>query len=73
MLSYDAARQYAADADTRAWLDIMAEDPCAYCGGTSNAVEHIEPVSRPGAHDWSNSAPTCRRCNGSKRDRPLLP
>lgn len=69
---YDAARKYAPDAETRDWLDIIAADPCSYCGGASNAVDHIKAVSRGGANHWSNFAPTCRSCNSSKRDRELL-
>lgn len=69
---YDSVRKYAPDDDTREWLGLIAMDPCSYCGGPSDAVDHILAVSRGGANHWSNFAPTCRACNSSKRDRPLL-
>lgn len=69
---YDARRSYAPDAETREWLTIIAGDPCAYCGAPSGAVDHILAASQGGAHHWSNFTATCRACNSSKRDRPLL-
>lgn len=69
---YDAVRKYAPDPETREWLDVIAADPCAYCGGPSQAVDHIKPVSRGGANHWTNFTPSCRSCNSSKRDRELL-
>lgn len=41
---------------------------CAYCGdGGDMQIEHIEPISKGGAHDIGNIVPACSRCNTSKR------
>lgn len=62
---------------------ILAEsDVCIICGhGASQAVDHIQPVSKGGARlDPDNLAPihgvdgcpVClRKCNSEKGDRPL--
>lgn len=34
-------------------------------------LDHIVPISKGGAHTWSNVACACRRCNGIKSNRPL--
>lgn len=51
---------------------IIVGDPCAYCGGATEAVDHIVPVARGGSGEWANLTPTCTKCNSSKRDEPLL-
>jgi 5-methylcytosine-specific restriction endonuclease McrA len=41
---------------------------CAYCGVTGDVqAEHIEPISKGGAHDIGNIVPACWPCNASKR------
>jgi 5-methylcytosine-specific restriction endonuclease McrA len=41
---------------------------CAYCGGTGDMqAEHVEPISKGGAHDIGNIVPACWPCNASKR------
>src|SRR5712672_3802532 len=47
---------------------------CAYCSESSDnlQLDHIDPLSRGGAHDLSNAAPACPRCNQSKSNTPLL-
>jgi 5-methylcytosine-specific restriction endonuclease McrA len=46
---------------------------CAYCGGHFHeldlTVEHIQPVSRGGRHDWTNVVTACRSCNTRKGSR----
>lgn len=46
---------------------------CTYCGerGGSLECDHVIPVSRGGGHADSNLTTSCRKCNRSKRDRPL--
>lgn len=45
---------------------------CAYCGdGGDMQIEHLEPISRGGAHDIGNIVPACARCNTSKRSHPM--
>ncbi len=60
-----------------AWLRILRGEPCAYCGGPGGTVDHVEPRARAArgigsAHSWLNVVGACARCNGAKRDRPLL-
>lgn len=46
---------------------------CAYCGGHCSehdlTVEHIQPVSRGGRHEWTNVVTACRSCNTRKGNR----
>lgn len=45
---------------------------CAYCGdGGDMQIEHVEPISKGGAHDIGNIVPACSRCNTSKRNREM--
>lgn len=46
---------------------------CSYCNGYAPLeLDHIEPVSKGGAHDIENATPACRPCNSTKSDTPLL-
>lgn len=56
----------------KAERNILLSDPCVYCHGPSNEVDHIRPFARGGSHDWMNRAPTCLRCNRAKNDKGLL-
>lgn len=62
----------AKDPETLEWLDIIAADPCSYCGAPTEATDHIDPISRGGPNHWTNYTPACARCNGSKHATPLL-
>jgi 5-methylcytosine-specific restriction endonuclease McrA len=46
---------------------------CGYCGEqfaeAELTVEHIQPVSRGGRHEWSNVVTACRSCNTRKGSR----
>ena len=46
---------------------------CGYCGqqGAESelTVEHIQPVSRGGRHEWTNVVTACRSCNTRKGNR----
>jgi 5-methylcytosine-specific restriction endonuclease McrA len=45
---------------------------CAYCGdGGDMQIEHIQPISKGGAHDIGNIVPACFRCNTSKRNHEM--
>jgi 5-methylcytosine-specific restriction endonuclease McrA len=45
---------------------------CAYCGdGGDMQIEHVEPISKGGAHDIGNIVPACPRCNTSKRNHEM--
>jgi len=58
------------------WREIVAVygGRCAYCLSTSTELtqDHMDPVSRGGAHVISNIVPACRRCNGRKGARTPL-
>jgi DNA-binding transcriptional regulator YiaG len=54
------------------YLDVLRADPCAYCGGAADTVDHIEPRSGGGPNGWANLTAACRRCNSRKGKRPLL-
>lgn len=44
---------------------------CAYCGGNADTVDHVQPRSRGGRHEWTNVVAACVRCNHRKADRTL--
>lgn len=60
------------DEDAIAYLDVIRLDPCVYCGGVSDTVDHIDPVSASMSSHWSNLAPACRGCNSSKGAKSVL-
>lgn len=56
-----------------AWQAVIRSDPCAYCGDPhADTFDHIVALERGGEDDWTNLTAACRRCNASKRTRPLL-
>ena len=61
---------YTSEAETL--LPLLRQDPCAYCGGRSEHIDHITPVSRGGDGDWPNLTAACGPCNQSKGQRSLL-
>lgn len=70
-LAADLLRPPARAADYRR---AMRSDPCAYCGERpANGIDHIEPTGADGDRaDWTNWTGSCKRCNETKRDLPLL-
>lgn len=58
--------------EEREYAQILAHDPCSYCGAPMEHVDHIDPLSRGGEHVWSNLTAACRSCNVSKLAKPLL-
>ena len=58
------------------WSTILAmfAGRCAYCGrrGRKLTLDHLQPVSRGGAHTASNAVPACGKCNSSKGARMPL-
>lgn len=57
---------------TKVFLDHLRQDPCAYCGAPSEAIDHIVPVVGGGPNEWHNYTAACQPCNSRKRDRSLL-
>lgn len=58
--------------ESLAYVEIIAADPCVYCGAPAESIDHIVPVARGGSGEWQNLAPACLSCNSSKRDEDLL-
>jgi 5-methylcytosine-specific restriction endonuclease McrA len=58
---------------TKHRLFVRDRHVCAYCGTHfaegELTVEHIQPVSRGGRHEWTNVATACRSCNTRKGNR----
>ena len=57
------------DEATCTYVRILALDPCAYCGGKSDEIDHIDP---DGNNEWTNLTAICKRCNRSKMRKSLL-
>lgn len=45
--------------------------PCTHCGGACETVDHLVPLNRGGTNYEDNLAPSCRRCNSSRKDKLL--
>lgn len=52
--------------------EVLARDPCSYCGGPVEVIDHIHPSARGGANDTTNLTGACRACNASKSAKSLL-
>lgn len=65
-------RRFGKDDESLEYADILLNDPCSYCGGPADTIDHITPTTRGGTSEWSNLTAACMRCNQSKRNRPLL-
>lgn len=66
-----------ADADTLAFMELLRQDPCSYCGkwpepGTVSTIDHIVPVSQGGQNHWTNLTAACQPCNNSKGAKKLI-
>jgi 5-methylcytosine-specific restriction endonuclease McrA len=58
--------------DTAEYRRILGGDPCSYCGGTMQHVDHIDALSRGGGDVEDNLTASCRSCNSAKWAKPLL-
>lgn len=58
--------------EERQYERVLLRDPCAYCGGRSTELDHIEAASRGGPSNWENYAGVCSYCNAVKHTRSLL-
>jgi hypothetical protein len=45
---------------------LFPEQPCYYCGGVPNSVDHMVPRSKGGSDGCENLVPCCFRCNQMK-------
>lgn len=46
---------------------------CWMCGAAADAVDHVKPLAKGGAHMLANLRPACKRCNSTKKDKWPLP
>lgn len=58
--------------ETRDYMMILTSDPCSYCGGPMEHIDHIEPLARGGGGEWDNLTAACGSCNQSKNAKRLL-
>lgn len=45
---------------------------CAYCLEPATEIDHVVAITKGGGHTIENCVPTCRTCNSSKNNTPLL-
>lgn len=57
---------------TAEYVEVLASDPCSYCGGPGGTIDHIDALVVGGSNHWTNYTSACRSCNGGKRERDLL-
>ena len=58
--------------DTEAYITVLGADPCAYCGGPADTLDHIDALAAGGNHVWENLTAACRVCNSTKHTASLL-
>lgn len=58
--------------DVRAYVSVLAFDPCSYCGGPGGEFDHITPRAMGGLDTADNLTSACHSCNSSKRTKTLL-
>ncbi|MGZ6637860.1 MAG: HNH endonuclease [Solirubrobacteraceae bacterium] len=54
------------------WSDTLRRDPCSYCGGRADHVDHIVARADGGEGCWTNYTTACCQCNQAKGSRSLL-
>lgn len=54
------------------YLLALRSDPCAYCGGPADVLDHVDAKARGGDSGIENLTAACNPCNQSKNARPLL-
>ena len=56
-----------------AYSSTLLLDPCSYClSSQSGTIDHIVPIALGGNSRWDNLTASCKSCNSSKNDTPLL-
>lgn len=69
-------RRFPLDEFGRLYKVIVQADLCSGCGeppgAEAHAADHIVPLEAGGENVWENLTGLCRRCNASKKDKPLL-
>lgn len=52
------------------WNDYIVRDGTVICGDFYPSIDHVIPLSKGGAHSWSNIKLAHRKCNYEKSDNP---
>lgn len=60
------------DAEGREYIAVLWNDPCSYCGGRTETIDHITAVRDGGGGEFYNLTAACAPCNSSKGTDPLL-
>ncbi len=60
------------DPEVKRYAILLMGDPCSYCDGSTDSLDHIEPLSRGGDSGWDNFTAACRSCNSTKNAKSLL-
>jgi 5-methylcytosine-specific restriction endonuclease McrA len=61
------------EADLRAKV-LYWGNRCWVCRGPAQAIDHVKPLTKGGAHVLANLRPICTSCNSRKRNRwPFVP
>ena len=58
--------------DIAIYKESLRRDPCAYCGGKSEVLDHLTPKASGGLDGSVNLVGACWFCNSSKGGRSLL-
>lgn len=69
------SRPYKTSVNLSAMKQIIlgsSADPCVYCGGKAESVDHIRPKSDGGDSTVRNLAPACLSCNHAKGSKSIL-
>ena len=54
------------------YAQVLLGDPCSYCGGPAEEIDHIHPVAHGGTGEMMNLTSSCRVCNARKYTKSLL-
>jgi 5-methylcytosine-specific restriction endonuclease McrA len=60
------------DPDRGLYVAAVALDPCAYCHGQSDQLDHVTSIKAGGTHTVENFAAACSTCNREKQTTSLL-
>lgn len=53
-------------------IQKLRSKSCVYCGGASEHIDHVVPLSRGGRHSIGNLVPSCAKCNMAKSNKFLV-
>lgn len=69
----DIVHQALRDMERTDWRKVLMSEPCVYCGGVAQGLDHIVARSVGGADTVTiNRAPACTPCDGRKGNVTML-